>query len=643
VSPGTLRLGLLGFAAPAAICSYLFALNTPDGIIATSMALIAVALVCRLTPSKQPLSTALPGPLVAVLALPLLQVIPLPTALWVRLTGIDAALLANLHQLDVSLLTTWSYQPVATLQSAAITLSTVAAFLISRHAARQTYGAAALVAALLALTCWQALQGLSQYVAAVSLTDGGDIAHGSFVNRGYYAAFLGGGLWLALGTVASQWRASRASANALLITSLSALTALAALSAIMTSLSRTALLVSVLLAFGAAWLLPKTIRRFALPALVTVPFGALFYAPELVTQQLNRFHLLVAQGGDPGRLLIWRDSLHVITRNPLGTGAATFPWSFERTTPYFMRNSVESAHSDYFEWAIEFGPVVAITIITVLVITLARAFLGAQRTTNPSKRFLALGATGGAVALTLHGLADSVLHTPATATLLAALLGLAFGLVGVPSKQLHRSGTALLATGLCACTLLLGGALRPLEPNEPFARARQAHLQGNREQARQEYLTALRLTPRAAPIWLALADLARSDGDTPAALHLAQVARSLEPYTYRVEWGLAGHQLAAGEIRPAVETLRTVCQQLPDLRPAAYLLAWRAGAPLDLIETRLTAAEPYAVGEYLAFLIRSGNLQGLQGAYERLVREQNIQLSVDHQRYLAIQGNFTPQ
>jgi hypothetical protein len=114
-----------------------------------------------------------------------------------------------------------------------------------------------------------------------------------------------------------------------------------------------------------------------------------------------------------------------------------------------------------------------------------------------------------------------------------------------------------------------------------------------------------------------------------------RAARSVEPFTYRVEWALADLRLSTGDLQGGVETLRTVCQQLPDLRPAAYLLAYRAGAPLELIERRLTAPEPYAVGEYLAFLIRGGNVQEVGAAYQRLVERQNIQLSEAHQRYLA--------
>lgn len=537
---------------------------------------------------------------------------------------------------------TWSFQPAATLHAATITVSALAAFLLCRHAATRTGGVWGIAAGLLALTLWQSVDGLRQYAAGLWFTDGGEVAHGSFLNRGYYAAFLSGGLWLALGVAASHSTRARSSPLSLSTTILASLTALAAVAAISSSLSRAALLVNAVLLCAAIYLLPFRTRRVAAPTLAALVLAAAIAIPDLSTQLIGRFHQLIAQGGDPGRLLIWRDTLTLALNHPFGYGAGTFPWAFERSAPYFLRKSINSAHSDYLEWALEFGPLVALLILAVLVFAIGRLFLNARHPTDPQNRWIALGATAGATALALHAITDSVLHTPAIAILLACLLGLAFGLTTSTPSTRQRSGTALLSTGLCASTLILGGALKPLDLDSHFARARQHHLQGNLLAARLDYLAALRASPRTAPAWLALADLARTEGANDESLRLAQIAQSVEPFTYRVEWALAGHQLAAGQVEHGVETLRAVCQQLPDLRPGAYLLAWRAGAPLDLIESRLTAPDPYAVGEYLAFLIRSGNLNQLPGAYKRLVQHHRVQLSEDHLRYLADQAQFTP-
>jgi predicted Zn-dependent protease len=226
---------------------------------------------------------------------------------------------------------------------------------------------------------------------------------------------------------------------------------------------------------------------------------------------------------------------------------------------------------------------------------------------------------------------------------MACLLGLASGLTApIPAKR-QRLGTCLLAGGLCAATLLLGGAFAQLSLTSLFQEARQRQLQGDVPGARQGYAAVLRANPRTAPAWLALAETARLQGDAAQALRHVRTARSVEPFTYRVEWAFADLELSTGNIHGGVETLRMICQQLPDLRPAAYLLAYRAGASLDLIESALTAPDPYAVGEYLAFLIRSGNLQEVAAAQRRLVEGQNIRLSEAHQRYLARFSESPPQ
>jgi hypothetical protein len=129
--------------------------------------------------------------------------------------------------------------------------------------------------------------------------------------------------------------------------------------------------------------------------------------------------------------------------------------------------------------------------------------------------------------------------------------------------------------------------------------------------------------------------MARVEGDTGQALEFVRVAQGVEPFTYRVEWALADLELSNGHLGEGIETLRMICQELPDLRPAAYLLAYRAGASLEMIEGRLTAPEPYAVGEYLAFLIRSGNHDQVSAARRRLVEGQGVALSDAHQRYIA--------
>ena len=50
--------------------------------------------------------------------------------------------------------------------------------------------------------------------------------------------------------------------------------------------------------------------------------------------------------------------------------------------------------------------------------------------------------------------------------------------------------------------------------------------------------------PRAALIWLKLAEVKAVRGDLGEAIRMAELARQLEPYTLRVEWG-SGRPLPA--------------------------------------------------------------------------------------------------
>lgn len=626
------RLGhvLLGAVPPLAILACLTGSAAPAVV---SFAIIVVALTCRLTPNPRPLSSSLAYPALIFASLPLLQAIPLPGFVWRSVTAVDPALQSEVTQLGVTLPSTWSLQPEAALHSAVVVSAALALFLLARHAAAHDAALWSMIVLLISIGAWQALEGLSQHFTGLWLLPEGEVAHGHFVNRGYYAAFLNAGLWIAAGAAYSQFVHIGASPARTLLVAGSIFTALLSVAAIAASQARSAVLVLALLFLAATGLLPLPAAKRAALALSAVACAGVFFSSPIASPLLQRFRQLYEQGGDTGRLLIWRDSLAALT--PLGSGAGSFAWAFERTTPYFLRKSVDSAHGDYIEWAVEFGPWFAAWFALSAAIGLAQLLRQAHRVAEPERRALALGAGFGAAALALHALTDSVLHFPVLLFQLACLLGLAAGLTAsIPAKR-QRLGTGLLAAALCAATLLLGGAFAQLNFESLFASARESQLQGDVAGARQGHAAALRANPRAAPAWLALAEIARVQGDAAQALRYVRAAHSVEPFTYRVEWALADLQLAAGDIRGGVETLRAVCTQLADLRPAAYLLAYRAGASLELIESRLTAPEPYAVGEYLAFLIRSGNEDEVPGARHRLVDVQGLTLSEAHRRYIA--------
>jgi hypothetical protein len=360
---------LIGVVLPFAIVACLVAGADSRTPLAVSLALIAFALIWRLSPTPQPLSTSLAYPTIAFALLPLLQAIPLPAFLWRCVTTVDISLQAEVAHLGVFLPSTWSSQPEASLRFAVIAIAVLAGFLLARHVTARRVALWSLLVSLLAITTWQALEGLSQHFAGLWLLDDGEVAHGRFLNRGYYAAFLNAGLWLAIGVAYSQTARAIVSPLRVALVIGSIFTATLSFAAIVASQSRSALLSDALLLCAAISLLPLTRYKRAALAFSAFACGALLLTAPVARPLFERFRQLYEQGGDVGRLLIWRDSLAALT--PFGSGAGTFPWAFARTTPYFLRKSVDTAHGDYIEWAVEFGPCFAALFAVSLVVLLA--------------------------------------------------------------------------------------------------------------------------------------------------------------------------------------------------------------------------------------------------------------------------------
>lgn len=166
---GSARLGhvLLGAVLPCAVLVCLASGAEPHTPVAVCLALIALALICRLTPGIQPLSTFLAYPAVVFALLPLLQAAPLPSSLWRRVTALDAQLQADAAQLGIALPPTWSFQPEAAVRAAVLAITAMAVFLLARHAAARRIALWSLIVSLLAITAWQSLEGLGQHFAGL--------------------------------------------------------------------------------------------------------------------------------------------------------------------------------------------------------------------------------------------------------------------------------------------------------------------------------------------------------------------------------------------------------------------------------------------------------------------------------------------
>jgi len=128
----------------------------------------------------------------------------------------------------------------------------------------------------------------------------------------------------------------------------------------------------------------------------------------------------------PGRVQAWRDALELVREHPFGgTGLGSFVGVYTRVQTITPSATVDHAHNDYVELAVELGLPGAALVVGIFLLVLARAFPACTRAPNSSARVAALGCCGGILALLLHSLVDFNLQIPANALVFAALVGVA--------------------------------------------------------------------------------------------------------------------------------------------------------------------------------------------------------------------------
>jgi O-antigen ligase len=127
------------------------------------------------------------------------------------------------------------------------------------------------------------------------------------------------------------------------------------------------------------------------------------------------------------RLSVWRDALHLVHAHPFaGVGLGMFADAYTRVQTVALSSTVDHAHNDYVELAVEWGLPGAALVVGALLFVLARASPACFRAARRSERLTVLGCCGGIVALLLHSFTDFNLQIPANALVFAALLGTAY-------------------------------------------------------------------------------------------------------------------------------------------------------------------------------------------------------------------------
>ena len=112
---------------------------------------------------------------------------------------------------------------------------------------------------------------------------------------------------------------------------------------------------------------------------------------------------------------------------PFGSGFGTYPTVFRRFQPGNIPDFVNHAHNDYLEWLFEGGLAAAVLMIGFLALYLLRwRKIWPREKYCPPYGFMRLSAGIGLLLMGLHGMIDFNLHIPANAVYFAFLAGVFF-------------------------------------------------------------------------------------------------------------------------------------------------------------------------------------------------------------------------
>jgi len=342
----------------------------------------------------------------AMLALPVIQLIPLPPALWQALPGRERA--AEIYGL-LGWRDAWlplSLEPEATKAAALSVIPALATFLLI---ARTTTAQRIISARILV-----GIALLGALLGAVQVATGGNFtlfdsvhrghALGFFTNRNHQALFLLIAMPFACATASIEDRrhkrfSSSSWANAGLILVLTA--------AVLATKSRSgAALLLVVLPFCAVQLglFKIRLRTAAIVALAAIALLAIVASSSAVQDLVARFG-----NAHDDRTTFWANTLVAISQSGmLGTGFGTFPIIYRTVEPLtdLAAGYVNHAHCDYLELLLEGGlPGIGLLVAALGWIGFRASQLLRAAPVSPDRR-LARAALIGILIITLHSLVD---------------------------------------------------------------------------------------------------------------------------------------------------------------------------------------------------------------------------------------------
>jgi len=428
--------------------------NRPLPLLVLELTAIVLLFLLLLRPGfGQQLSRPLLVALGALIALPLVQLLPLPEFLWNWLPGRALYAEALTAVGSAAHYRTLSLIPGATESALFVLLVPLAVFLATVSTSQAQLRQ--LTNLFIGLAVLQAIIGLAQFgtgsMTVLATLEGKAVssAHGTYPNYDHFAGFLEMALPLVLALLIAhidfgsqratgrqrsqnlRKRIAQLFASGIRFNTVAIYTgaALAILLGLIFSRSRTAIALTMLCILLCALIFGSRVggqRSSRLVTLLTVIGLAL--ALEIgLAPVLARF----ADGGlvDHTRLSIFAGTIQGIREFfPFGSGLGSYPAVFRRFQPGDVPYFVNHAHNDYLEWLFEGGLVAAalmLAFLTLYVLRWREIWPSGEERWAPIA-FVRIAAGIGLLLMGLHGLVDFNLHIPANAAYFAFLAGIFF-------------------------------------------------------------------------------------------------------------------------------------------------------------------------------------------------------------------------
>jgi O-antigen ligase len=395
--------------------------------------------------------------LVVLLAIPILQLIPMPRWVLGAIAPHRLALADDLPGVFVARqeFLSLSYHPYETELAFLRLLCYVMVFLLAFQNYSLYRKQTLLVGTLIALGTLEAVYGIVQHLTGWYLIplDATGIyareARGTYVNRNHFAGllemvlpFLLAGILFRDGPRSSGHRPSWLRAlvspvssyllrDTVLITFLLvALLFSRSRMGIASAMAGAALVIGVSIVRG-----PRRSRLFFL--LLGLALFALLVSWIGLSPVLERFELLERPGyAEQTRLPIWRDTATLIRENfLLGAGLGTYQWSSMHYQTSMLNMRYGHAHNDYLEFAADIGIPGALLLFSSLWALVLRVGRSALEFPHFRDRAVAAGCAGAMAAILIHGITDFNLQIPANAFIFACVAGTAAALVQERSKK----------------------------------------------------------------------------------------------------------------------------------------------------------------------------------------------------------------